>query len=105
MTGPKLAAWLLLASTSPQACATVAGEAVAVPRSWAPWERPVAVLVNGAMPQPCIDAAFEAVAWWSERGVDYLVPSTVGPEHPAVLGVPRAGEIGVTVGPGVQTAV
>lgn len=105
MTGAKLAGLLLLASTGPQACAAVAGEVVAEPRAWPAWQRPVDVLVNGAMPQECVDAAFNGVAWWSDQGIDFLVPSTVGPEHPAVLGVPRAGEVGVTAGPLTPPAV
>jgi hypothetical protein len=106
MTSGKLAGLVLLAlSGDAAACATVAGEVATSPRAWPQWRRPVAVLVDAGMPSACIEAAFIGVSWWTDQGVDYLAPELVPSTHPAVIGVPRAGEVGITSGPLTAPAV
>lgn len=63
------------------------------------WDaRPVQFLIDETMEEECKEAAFIALDWWEMQGVDYLVVSEVDAGHPAVNGLPRIGEIGLTTG-------
>lgn len=100
MTYAKLIGLTLLASSgSPSSCATVGVALRESPKAWPEWRRPVLVAVDASMPGGCAQAAFDGAAWWADRGVDFLVPELVPSTHPAVLGVPRRSEVGVTAGP------
>lgn len=55
------------------------------------------VLVARDMRPACADATARALTFWSAR-VAYLEPELVEPLHPALIGVPREGEIGIVEG-------
>lgn len=76
-------------------------------RSWPSSRRPVAVLLDEGMPEGCVEVTIEALDWWRRSGITFLRPAMVDRGHPAVNGVPREGEIGVTFGAvgGVNQAV
>ncbi len=78
------------------------------PRYWPESRRPVSVLVDARLDEECKANVLEALDWWRDQGVVFLRPSEVESSHPAVNGVPRESEVGITSGqvanPGEATA-
>lgn len=66
---------------------------------WSEIARPVTVVIDSSMDVKCLDAVEQALGFWRNHGVHYLFPVHEDKLHPAVAGLPRQSEIGITQGP------